>query len=623
MKQDENAPLSVRKRVLFTVITLMIPVILFVLLELGLRWMQYGGDLNLFKRSAGFGGGALYVPNPNFAARYFVNIRLVPTPSRDAFLVEKPSNGLRIFVMGESTTAGYPYGFNGTFSRVVRDALGDVLPSDTVEVINLATSAVNSYTVYDQVDEILRHQPDAVMIYLGHNEFYGALGVASSESLGAFPGFVRFYLKLQQFRTFLLLRDTLGKILSWFAPERSGTLMEQVVREQIIPIDSELYQLGIQQFESNLRLILKKYQEAGVPVFIASVASNILDQPPFESATSSKAGEAQPRADEVYAQARALLAQGDTTAARPLFLQAKNLDALRFRASDDINTTIKQLANEFGAVYVPVLEAFEANSPGRLIGKNLMLEHLHPNADGYHLMGRTFYEAIAAQGFLGRSADTKQLAPWSDYRRRMYLSEFDERAVEHRLMLLMQAWPFVKQPSSDYRDAYMPQGRVDSSAYHFVNGDLPWEQAKVDLANWYEKNGQFDRALFEYLGLMRDQPHNDSPKLFAARIYLDFGYYQEAYPLLKHAYAIEPSAYGTKMLGALEVDRGNLDEGIRLLEQSLQLKADDVQTYFNLAGAWALKAEYRKAMENVEKAERLNPNFPGLQDLKGQLESLQ
>jgi len=190
-------------------------------------------------------------------------------------------------------------------------------------------------------------------------------------------------------------------------------------------------------------------------------------------------------------------------------------------------------------------------------------------------------------------------------------------------MLLMQSWPFVKQPSSDYRDAYMPQGRVDSSAYHFVNGDLPWEQAKVDLANWYEKNGQFDRALFEYLGLMRDQPHNDSPKLFAARIYLDFGYYQEAYPLLKHAYAIEPSAYGTKMLGALEVDRGNLDEGIRLLEQSLQLKADDVQTYFNLAGAWALKAEYRKAMENVEKAERLNPNFPGLQDLKGQLESLQ
>jgi lysophospholipase L1-like esterase len=623
MKPEENAPLSTRKRVIFTVITLLIPVMLLGALELGLRWMQYGGDLNLFKRSAGFGGGALYVPNPNYAARYFVNIRLIPTPSRDAFLAEKPANGLRIFVMGESTTAGYPYGFNGTFSRVVRDALGDVLPADTVEVINMATSAVNSYTVWDQVDEILRHQPDAVMIYLGHNEFYGALGVASSESLGAFPGFVRFYLKLQQFRTFLWLRDTLGQLLAWFAPERSGTLMEQVVREQIIPLDSELYQLGLQQFESNLRLILKKYLDAGVPVFIASVASNVRDQAPFESTpTADKTGKAQPLASEIYAEAQALMAQGDTTSARPLFLQAKNLDALRFRASDDINTTIRQLADEYGAVYVPVLEAFEANSPGRLIGKNLMLEHLHPNADGYHLMGRTFFEAIAAQGYLGRKADSSLLAPWSEYRRRMYLSEFDERAVAHRLMLLMQAWPFVKQATTDYRQSYVMQGRVDSSAYHFVNGDLTWDQAKVALANWYEKNGQYDRALLEYLGLMRDQPHNDSPKLFAARIYLDFGYYQEAYPLLKHAYAIEPSAYGTKMLGALEVDRGNLDEGIRLLEQSLQLKANDAQTYFNLAGAWALKSEYDKALDNVRKAEQLNPNFPGLQDLKRQLESL-
>lgn len=288
-KQDKPtaSPLSTSKKWVFSLLALSIPLILFAGLEFGLRWSGYGGDLRLFQKFQGYGGGELYVPNPNFAARYFVNVRLVPTPSRDAFLVEKPKNGLRLFVMGESTTAGYPYGFNGMFSRVVKDALTDVLPEDSVEVVNIATSAVNSYTIYDQVDEILEHQPDGVLLYLGHNEFYGALGVASSESLGAFPGFVRFYLQLQRLRTFLLLREGIGKLAAMFADgEQSGTLMQRVVREQSIALDSDLYKMGRNQFESNLDVILSTFQKAGVPVFIASVTSNIRDQAPFASIDS-------------------------------------------------------------------------------------------------------------------------------------------------------------------------------------------------------------------------------------------------------------------------------------------------------------------------------------------------
>ncbi len=616
-KQPE---LSTSKRRAFTAAALSMPLILFLLLEIGLRIGGYGGDLNLFMKFAGYGGGELYTPNPNYAARYFVNVRLIPTPSRDSFLVEKPDNGLRLFVMGESTTAGYPYGFNGMFSRVLRDALIDVLPNDSVEVVNVATSAVNSYTVFDQTDDILRHEPDGVLIYLGHNEFYGALGVASSESLGAFPGFVRFYLKLQRLRTFLLLRDAVASLAGLFAGDPSeGTLMQRVVREQQIPLDSDLYKMGRRQFESNLDAILSKFREAGVPVFIASVTSNTIDQPPFESVDT----EMYPPAHVVYAEAQNLLAQGDTSAARRSFKLARDLDALRFRATDDFNLVIKDVAKRHNAVYVPVAEAFEAASPGGMVGMNLMLEHLHPNDTGYHLMGKVFYESVAANGFFGRSANPEHLEDWAVYKDRMYLSAFEHRSVWHRLQVLMQSWPFVKEQLTDYRTSYVPADMIDSTAYSFVNGDVNWEKSKVDLGEWYERNGRHDEAILEYRGLMRDQPQNDSPMLFVARILLDRGDYSQALPLLETAYRISPSAYGLKMLGALEIDRNNLDRGIELLEKSLSMRADDPQTTFNLSGAWALKGDYAKALDYANKTEALNPRFPGLQGLKQQLLSLQ
>ena len=50
-------------------------------------------------------------------------------------------------------------------------------------------------------DEIIAIEPDAVLIYAGHNEYYGALGTASTESLGGSTILVRLYLGLRQYRT--------------------------------------------------------------------------------------------------------------------------------------------------------------------------------------------------------------------------------------------------------------------------------------------------------------------------------------------------------------------------------------------------------------------------------------
>ena len=63
------------------------------------------------------------------------------------------------------------------------DRLETVFPGREVEVITTAMAAVNSYTLVDLADEIIEIRPDAVLIYAGHNEYLGILGVGSTYAL--------------------------------------------------------------------------------------------------------------------------------------------------------------------------------------------------------------------------------------------------------------------------------------------------------------------------------------------------------------------------------------------------------------------------------------------------------
>lgn len=611
-----------KKNAVFTLIAVSIPVLFFILIEVGLRWSGYRGNTDLFVYPEQFPGYA--TTNHTFASRYFFNTSVVPTPNHDFFKIEKPENGFRIFVMGESTTAGYPYPANGAFSRVTRDALQDVLTDHVVEVINVSMSAINSYTLFDQVREIMNYEPDAILIYTGHNEYYGALGVGSAESLGAFPAFVRFYLGIQRLKTFMLLRDGMGKasrwVSGWFteeSPARTATLMEQVVREQIIPLDSPLYHLGLKQFESNMRALLGEFKEAGIPVFLGSVVSNERDFAPFESVPA----EGHIPAADAFATALAQRAAGDLAKAKQNFTYAKDLDALRFRAPSRINEIIRELSNEGLATYVPVNETLTDAAVDGVVGYDLMLEHLHPNQKGYHLMGMAYYQTIKESGFAGRSADLSREATPEQYAYRMALTELDHRIVVHRMMILTNNWPFVKNAPPFRYSNYRYTSVADSFAFQVVNNNKRWDEAKVELAELYRTSGRLAEAIEEYRSLMRDQSFNDSPFIFAARALLDAGYLDAAEPYLLKAQAIEESAFTTKMLGAIEVNRGNFDKGIELLTRSLAMNPNDPQAMYNLSGAYAQNGELPKALEVAREIRQMSPKFPGIQEWIAQLES--
>ena len=389
-KFRRSPQLSSKRKKLFLLITFLLPFVILALLETGLRIFDYGGNASLFVSTPNE-TSKFYGINLNVAKRYFTKLSDVPTPRKDLFLKVKPANGYRIFVLGGSTTAGFPYGNNVTFTRILNRRLSDTFPDKYIEVVNTAMTAINTYTQLDFMDEILKYQPDAILIYSGHNEYYGALGVGSMESFGKSRWMVKATLSLQKFKIYLLMRDFVTWIKSLFGNSEtdenldpSATMMERIVKEDIIPLNSEDYETGKNQFKENIKEIIEKAKDAGVKVILSELISNVRDNKPFESVESK----AYPSANKEFELAEEYEKEGKYDEARKAYYFAKDLDPLRFRAPEDFNKIIHDLGREYNVPVVPMESYFESASPHELIGNGLIFEHLHPNIKGYFLMAQ-------------------------------------------------------------------------------------------------------------------------------------------------------------------------------------------------------------------------------------------
>jgi lysophospholipase L1-like esterase len=597
-----------RRHRIFLGITLLTPLLLFGVAEIVARVVWPEGALPLFVE-APIGNGQYLVANRDVARRWFVRERVPPAPMPEPFAARKPARGFRVFVLGESSTAGFPYPRNGTFSRALRDMLRDVLPDDSVEVINLGIAATNSYALADLAREVLAQSPDAVLIYAGHNEYYGALGAASTENVvGSSPAIKRAYLGMLRSRLVLALRNALQRTPASGTPPESATLMETLAGNRDIPFDGDVYRRGVRQFESNLRRVVRVFRDHGVPVFIGSLASNLRDQPPL----AARANRGPERAEGAYVTARRALGTGNVTLAQLLFARARDLDVVRFRAPTEFNLVVDRVAKETGARYVPVAETAAREAPAGVPGNEFFLEHVHPNRRGYATIARVFFESMRDAGFGERTARLERLRTPDEYLAAMEITAFDERIVRHTVQTLTTRWPFVPPTRrNDYRRSYTPTDLFDSLAFG-VSGGATWETAKIRLAEDYERRGQFDLAAAEYRGLVRDAPFFEEPLRLLGRALLAAGNEKHAEATLERALRLKPSTYAANTLAGLALRRRALPRGIALLRLSLSLQPNQPAILHQLSLAYALADDMVNARATALQLRQMAPGFPGL-----------
>ena len=131
-------------------------------------------------------------------------------------------------------------------------------------------------------------------------------------------------------------------------------------------------------------------------MILSTLVSNLKDQVPFISVKS----ESFPPADKIYNQAKQELNSGENDLADSLFRFAKDLDELRFRAPEKMNAVIKSLSVEYNLPLVNTDSVFNSISPDKIVGDNLMTDHLHPTLQGQLILGKLFFEKMEQSNHL-------------------------------------------------------------------------------------------------------------------------------------------------------------------------------------------------------------------------------
>jgi len=532
MTGKEKAPKG-KKLLLFKVLAILFPFVLLVILEFALRLCHYGHNTDLFVKYAK--DDRFMQMNYYASDKFFSDTTNATKGNSELFTVNKAPNTFRIFVLGESTTIGYPYFHNGSFHRWLQFRLMQMYPDRNFEIINLSLTAVNSYTVLDFGRQLAKYQPDAVMIYTGHNEYYGALGIGSTSYVGSNRFLVETLLKLRDLKLVQLLSNAIKKVAGVFSSKKTDdreTLMKRMAAKQEIRYGSKEYQAGIDQFNENMTELCRLFNDEKIPVFLSTVVSNEKDLPPFISN-----GTAPNSASYYYKQGQNAYAKADYITAKQDFDKAKELDELRFRAPEQINTIIKKLATEYPFVHlVDTKKLFEQYSPHGIVGSETILEHVHPNLNGYAIMSEAFYQAFQQQHLITDSA--QRIMTFDELRKEMPITRMDSLSGAYQIMMLKTGWPFNQPLPKTFR---LTANFEDTLAGRVGLGHEEW---RVAMGEIYSRDKQTDNkqgALKVMEAMSLEYQQNEEFCGFSANLNAILGKYDEAAFYYKKLYEISPS----------------------------------------------------------------------------------
>lgn len=612
---------------LFRLILVVIPILFFTSLELGVRLVGLGKQYPLF---IPLEKEPLYLqPNPDVIKRFFSRPELAPNVSPDTiyFLAEKPTDSLRIVVLGESSAAGFPYGRFGSPSGMLEQRLKPLYPEKHIEIINVAMAAINSYTLRDFTEEVLAIKPDIVLIYAGHNEYLGVMGVGSSLAARDSRWKTLTYIALRKSYLFQAMDSLIAGWRMGNQPKKEvndRTLMATVAENKNIVMNSPVYQQGVRQFEENMRDILAAYSAAKVPVVIGTLASNERDQAPFSSQASDDpelqaklkiasdfvvagdhvAAEKQLNAlvenyplsaDVHFALAKVYEALSKIDVAQKHYLLAKDLDLLRFRAPESINKIIRALAKQSGVHLADVQKTLREKSPNNIIGSAMMLEHLNPTASGYFWLTEAYFKVIEQQKLLPKHTfklTAEQAIYWKP------LSEVDEIYAGWAIAKLTSDYPFSKEPKKfELGELNAPEKQFAADRY---TGKINWLSATQKIFDHYQQQKNWRAALIVIGQLSDALPMKHDVALIAGQVSMELQLTQLVVFYCERGLRVQPENQELLMLKAHSFFlMKRYADSKRTLEQVLKINPQHAMATQFLGEPWATE-------ENIKKSEKLN-----------------
>ena len=564
------------KTALFSLLPLLV---LFVAIEALLRIVNFGGSVALVTTVKCDDGTRLYMLNPESRKRFFFrqprNLKTVGDATyRETFAYQKPSDTKRVVVVGESAVLGYPYGRNVSFAAYLQSILERRYPATRFEVINAGITAVSSYVVLDNVRELVHYSPDLIVVYCGHNEFYGTYAPTSEIGSWRWRPAVLAFMRFQRTKTYLALKSLVGRRPMAAAEGAEGTsraaLIGSMPRDEHIRLDSPVHRTAELNFRRNLEAMVAATRRHNVPLILCTLASNQRDCAPLrnqhrpdmteeelrlwqeqfnggrqavaDGATSPAIEKLSQctRLDPEHADAHFLLGRawektGDREKAAQAYGAALDNDGMHFRACSRFNAIVRDLAAQVSqqntrVALADIAAVIRDHSPDHLIGLDLVIDHVHLRARGICLAAAEMARIAEANDLLHLGKPPSPAMPtFEQCNEDTAYSNLDELMVTHAMIRLFGDYPFdqminrqevIEKLTSSTKALENALDPIARAVYQGRRDDLAL-LLHNRAANAYFQAGQYADSTREVRALLRQSEDYDAMTVgFLFHIYM-------------------------------------------------------------------------------------------------------
>ena len=395
-------------------------------------------------RYAGFQDpGAYWIPceiggqPPGYTRVFPRNYKQVPE-TLPLFRRDKPANGWRVFVLGESSVRGLPYEV-GCFTDWLRLRATAMLPDRTVEVVNAGNVGWHATDIRTLAQECLEHEPDLLVWMVGHNEFVPHNVLTLRDEVRN-PVMHSLRAAVSGLRT----AQWLGRYLPGLRAQRESVFTQLQSEER--PVFGPERPLLEQRFRETTAGVVADAQAAGVPIILCTMARNLRDSPPNWSYFSDELC-ADParraRWDQAYEAGVTALEQGQTAAALTALDAARAIDDVPAKLYFALGRAYGQAGrvDEARAAWAAALEhdaapmraqawaeqairdvAAESGAP--LADLQSIFDNCHPNLPGHELIASTLLDLMERQ--LGVPFDRSRDVPPEAGRKQLGLDDYGE-----------------------------------------------------------------------------------------------------------------------------------------------------------------------------------------------------
>lgn len=539
------------KKVVFTIISVLLWLFVLLIVEWVLGLTKVGIPKEPFTHPKG--SGSIYIEEFDYPRKYF-SIAQKQTNPRNKTLFEdkKDRNILRGIIIGESTPQGCPFESGHAFGGYLRELLQIENTNIKIEIINSAYSAMSSYYVRDTAPKMLKYSPDFIVIYSGHNEYYGAVAQLS----GGNHWSRLLYLKIKEIKIFQLLFDLFNPTKNLDADKN---LMQIQFAEKIVKPDRENEMKVVSDYLDNIETILKKYYSRNIPVILIEPVCNLLDMPPFAGYQDERYFEfisnydnsinsrdrteimkyqkitmtnakMMSNANIVYLNARAKR-QLNGTVDLDDYILAKDLDMVPFRARSSLLNGISDFVNKSkekypNLYYVPLMKLMKEKVGPDAFGNRYFIDHVHFNQEGHLFLAEQIAKLLDSiyTNELS-SSSVKEKTDIQDLKRKIWYLPIYEYIAYYTIHLLFKKPPYTEMLIT-YSPVPIPVNVVST------NSDLVSRLFDVNTASdtvqfMYQTMTRYyieNRDLTNLLSFMQSQvylyPGSDWPYLNLAKIYL-------------------------------------------------------------------------------------------------------